>query len=192
MNSLVPREFPTQRPLTRSFDVFFHLCLNKRLSKQSWGWWLEMLSHPLWHHHNGMCCLYETDTDIPFLTVSDNHTRLSNNTLLDPFARACLFTTVYVLSVILRDFGPVSMYRPCFWVLDLTLSYISCIIYIICIVYHRHGWCFVVFLVVKYPLISTIFVWIPLTKQCDMTNCCIHIQIQDQGCCWLVYNHEWD
>ena len=34
-----PGEFPTQRPVTRSFDVFFDLRLNKRLSKQSWGWW---------------------------------------------------------------------------------------------------------------------------------------------------------
>ena len=34
-NSPVPGEFPTQRPVTRSFDVFFDLCLNKRLSKQS-------------------------------------------------------------------------------------------------------------------------------------------------------------
>ena len=30
-----PGEFPTQRPVTRSFDVFFDLRLNKRLSKQS-------------------------------------------------------------------------------------------------------------------------------------------------------------
>ena len=29
-----PGEFPTQRPVTRSFDVFFDLGLNKRLSKQ--------------------------------------------------------------------------------------------------------------------------------------------------------------
>ena len=43
-NSLVPGEFPTQRPVTLSFDVVFDLCLNKRLSKQSWGWWFEMLS----------------------------------------------------------------------------------------------------------------------------------------------------
>ena len=34
-------EFPTQRPVTRSFDVFFDLRLNKRLSKQPWGWWFE-------------------------------------------------------------------------------------------------------------------------------------------------------
>ena len=27
-------EFPAQRPVTRSFDVFFGLCLNKRLSKR--------------------------------------------------------------------------------------------------------------------------------------------------------------
>ena len=30
-------EFPSQRPVTQSFDIFFDLCLNKRLSKQSWG-----------------------------------------------------------------------------------------------------------------------------------------------------------
>ena len=46
-NSPVPGEFPTQRPVTRSFDVFFDLRLNKRLSKQLWGWWLETLSCPL-------------------------------------------------------------------------------------------------------------------------------------------------
>ena len=50
----VPGEFPTQRPVTRSFDVFFDLCLNKRLSKQSWGWWFETQSCPLWRHRNAL------------------------------------------------------------------------------------------------------------------------------------------
>ena len=40
-NSPVTGEFLAQRPVTRSFDVFFDLQLNKRLSKQSWGWWFE-------------------------------------------------------------------------------------------------------------------------------------------------------
>ena len=47
-----PGEFPTQRPVTQSFDVFFDLRLNKRLSKHSWGWWFETLSWSLWRHHN--------------------------------------------------------------------------------------------------------------------------------------------
>ena len=51
-NSPVPGEFHAQRPVTRSFDVFFDMRLNKRLSKQSWGWWLETLSRPLWRHRN--------------------------------------------------------------------------------------------------------------------------------------------
>ena len=51
-NSPVPGEFPSQRPVTRHFDVFFDLRLNKRLGKQSWGWWFETLSHPLWHQCN--------------------------------------------------------------------------------------------------------------------------------------------
>ena len=53
----VPGEFLTQRPVTRSFDVFFDLRLNKRLSKQSWGWWFETLSHPLWRHRNAKCLI---------------------------------------------------------------------------------------------------------------------------------------
>ena len=51
-NSPVTGEFPAQTPMTRSFDVFFDLRLNKRLSKQSWGWWFEMLSRPLLRHSN--------------------------------------------------------------------------------------------------------------------------------------------
>ena len=48
-----PGEFPSQRPVTRSFDVFFDLHLNKRLSKQSRGWRFETPSRPLWRHCNG-------------------------------------------------------------------------------------------------------------------------------------------
>ena len=55
--SPVSGEFPAQRPVTRSFDVFFDLYLNKRLSKQSWGWWFETPSRPLWRHFNGKTCL---------------------------------------------------------------------------------------------------------------------------------------
>ena len=51
-NSPVPGEFPTQRPVTRSFDVYFDLRPNKWLSKQSWGWWFETLSCSLWRHRN--------------------------------------------------------------------------------------------------------------------------------------------
>ena len=36
----------------RSFDVFFDLRLNKRLSKQPWGWWFETPALSLWRHRN--------------------------------------------------------------------------------------------------------------------------------------------
>ena len=51
-NSPFTGEFIAQRPVTRSFDVFFDMRLNKRLSDQSGGWWFEMLSRPLWRHCN--------------------------------------------------------------------------------------------------------------------------------------------
>ena len=56
-NSPVPGEFPAQRPVTRSFDVFFDLRPNNRLSKQSWGWWFETLSCSLWRHCNVISAL---------------------------------------------------------------------------------------------------------------------------------------
>ena len=60
-NSLVPGEFPTQRPVTRSFDVYFDLRLNERLCKQSWGWWPETLLCPLWRHSNVLLGLLSLD-----------------------------------------------------------------------------------------------------------------------------------
>ena len=51
-NSPVPGEFRAQRPVTRRFDVSFDLRLNKRLSKQSWGWWFETHTGSLWRHCN--------------------------------------------------------------------------------------------------------------------------------------------
>ena len=51
-NSPVTGEFHPQRPVTRCFNVFFDLRLNKRLSKQSWGCWFETPSRSLWRHCN--------------------------------------------------------------------------------------------------------------------------------------------
>ena len=55
-NSPVIGEFLAQRPVARSFDIFFDLCLHKCLSKQSWGWWFETPSRPLWRHSNVPWC----------------------------------------------------------------------------------------------------------------------------------------
>ena len=60
-NSPVTVELPSQRPVTRRFDVFFDLRLNKRLCKQSWGWWFETPSRALWRHRdetNISSCVY--------------------------------------------------------------------------------------------------------------------------------------
>ena len=56
-NSLVTSEFPAQRPVTWSFDVFFNLHLKKWLSKQWRGWWFEMPSRPF-------CCHSRMDSNI--------------------------------------------------------------------------------------------------------------------------------
>ena len=49
---LVTGEFASQRPVTRNFDVFFDLHLNKRLSKQSRRRWFGTPQRSLWRHSN--------------------------------------------------------------------------------------------------------------------------------------------
>ena len=51
-NSSVVGDFPAERPVTRSFDIFFDMHLNKRFSKQWWGCWFNTPSCPLWRHCN--------------------------------------------------------------------------------------------------------------------------------------------
>ena len=51
-NPPVTGGFPSQRPVTRSFDVFFNLSLNKLLNKKSRRWWFETPSRSSWRHCN--------------------------------------------------------------------------------------------------------------------------------------------
>ena len=106
-NSPVPGEFPTQRPVTRSYDVFFELRLNKRLSKQWWVCWFETPSCPLWRHCNMFIhqriihiakstltdCVDDTilhdlncqPKDLPFWTTSVFHKSIRHEVKLLPY-----------------------------------------------------------------------------------------------------------
>ena len=53
-NLPVTGELPLQRPVTRSFNVFFDLCLNKLLSKPSRRRWFEKQFCSLWRHCNAV------------------------------------------------------------------------------------------------------------------------------------------
>ena len=65
-----PGEFPTQRPVTRSFDVFFDRRLNKRSSKQPRGWWLETLSCSLWRQSNAA---FVTSMKLFLILITEMH-----------------------------------------------------------------------------------------------------------------------
>ena len=68
-NSPVTGEFPAQRPVTRSFDVFLDRRLNRRLSKQSKGWWFETPLCPLWRHSNGTWWWWWIQTHAPHILI---------------------------------------------------------------------------------------------------------------------------
>ena len=63
-NSPVTGEFPAQRPVTRNFDAFFDLGLNKLLSKQARRRWFEIPSRSSWRQCNEFTsCLRRYVTD---------------------------------------------------------------------------------------------------------------------------------
>ena len=64
-NSPVTGEFHLQRPVTRSFEVFFDLRPNKRLRKQSWCWWYEAPSRSWWRQCNEWCLIFVRPTPKP-------------------------------------------------------------------------------------------------------------------------------
>ena len=67
--------FPSQRAVTRSFDVFFDLCLNKYLSKQSRRRWFETASRSLWRQCN-VCCQYHSSLPAVKLFHSLQHMKV--------------------------------------------------------------------------------------------------------------------
>ena len=77
-NPPVTGGFPSQRPVTRSFDVFFDLRLNKRLGKQSRRRWFKTPSGSLWRHCNvldlwlNMFLLMRDVTDVTSSLISQD------------------------------------------------------------------------------------------------------------------------
>ena len=86
-----PGEFTAQRPVTRGFDVFFYLRLNKRLSKQPQGWWFETPSWSLWRQCNAL-----QDFNLRGAVASKNSSIFwldwKENTSHEPVLSRCLYT----------------------------------------------------------------------------------------------------
>ena len=64
-------------PRTKASDAelwcFLDLRLNKRLGKQSWGWWFETLLRPLWRHSS--VCRETVKESIVAKTCTDSHSQ---------------------------------------------------------------------------------------------------------------------
>ena len=74
---------PVNRLVTRRSDVFFDLRLNKRLSTQSWGWWLNKPSHSLWRHCNEV----EKGPTLPWMLSNPHRNACVNYFLLYTFVK---------------------------------------------------------------------------------------------------------
>ena len=100
--------------------MFSLICLNKRLSKQSWGWWFETPSRPLWRHCNGefaccqLCCRRSQSWH-----HSNFHT-LSTSTLLCIFLRTRMLENVFIGNWYSKCFskGCWNVFELCFQLCD--------------------------------------------------------------------------
>ena len=70
--SPVTGEFPSQRLVTRSFDVFVDLRLNKRLDKQSKCRWFQSPSRSIWCHCNNEYANSITQCQLNRPSIKDN------------------------------------------------------------------------------------------------------------------------
>ena len=77
-----PDDFPAQRPVTRSLDVFFDLRPNKRLCKQSWGWWFETPPWSLWGLCNAISKLFVYWPFVRRQTVAPTYAIIQTNDVL--------------------------------------------------------------------------------------------------------------
>ena len=71
--------YPSQRPVMRSYGIFFYLRLNKRLNKQSRRRWFETPSRSFWRHHNeyepkhAVCNMPSANMAIPTYAIYNFH-----------------------------------------------------------------------------------------------------------------------
>ena len=68
-NLPVTGEFPAQRPVMRSFDVFFDLRMNPQSVEQWKRWWFETLPRSSWRHCNSVAHYHPSDR-LEFLSKS--------------------------------------------------------------------------------------------------------------------------
>ena len=108
-NSPLTGEISSQRPVTRSFDVFFDLRLNKRLSKQSWGWWFETPSRQLWRH-----CNENVGERSPLFSRSETVYMYMRPIKVNLPTHACLMIhgSIFTSSIICRQSDGSSSYDP--------------------------------------------------------------------------------
>ena len=127
--SPVPGEFPAQRPVTGSYDVFFDLRPNKRLSKQSRGWWFEAPSLPLWRHRNDSSSYMVATTDKGYVMFVYTYKYRFNVSYV--FILACCSLASLLDSVSLVS----SISWTCFWThtSDLSVSMLTLEIWKYCI-----------------------------------------------------------
>ena len=78
------RGLPSQRPVTRSFHVFFDLRLNKRLNKQSRCRWFETPWWSLWRRGNALA-------KIMMARFTDAYTYATRLRWIDTYNRACTY-----------------------------------------------------------------------------------------------------
>ena len=112
-----PGEFPTRRPVTRSFDVFFDMRLNKRLSKQPWGWWFETPLWPSWRQCNVRppvsfyhSCLINLGVDKPNVLIQNSIMESNISTMV-------MVVSTYVPTNMGRLF---KLQYPCWWILKVS------------------------------------------------------------------------
>ena len=98
----------------QSFDVFFDLRLNKRLSKQPWGWWFETPSCSLWRQCNGDISV-KNRAPVGVRVTSKLHVTWSIWLTGSSGRTVCIHVTVNKLYMMTSSYGNIFCVTGPFW-----------------------------------------------------------------------------
>ena len=104
-NSSVTGGFPSQRPITRSFDIFFDLRVNKPLSKWPKRRWFENLSSWLWRYCNVGICYTDVGLIVSRLVFRLSCTKYIEFSMLTVYHRLSQKTSFFTVTTVRHKRG---------------------------------------------------------------------------------------
>ena len=116
-NSPITGEFPSQRPVTLSYEVFFDLRMNKRLNKPSRRPWFETPSRSLCRHCNADNIIQKKNIERHTTHTIVSWPNPKQWVIVHNSDLMIIRQSIYILSIITKEMGKLKTHRPTYCII---------------------------------------------------------------------------